>query len=386
MNGLDLLLAVLAVVAVVGGWRLGFVTRSLGWLGAALGLTLAVLVVPGLLARLDLSDDTAVLLLGLACFVVAVALGQGIGAAVGARLRPEAEGSGARRADAAAGAALGLVGVAVLAWLVLPVMAQTKGWAASAARNSAVTRFVVDHLPAPPAQIGRLERELAGGTFPQLFSELLPAPDLPAPPTGGTVDGAVLARAQGSTVRVEGDACGYITSGSGFLAAPGLVATNAHVVAGNRDLELTTPDGARAAGTVVAFDPRTDLALVRTGLDRPALPLAEPRRGDRGLVLGYPGGGPLAPSPFEVGDLLDATGLDIYDQGEVRRDLVVLASDLAPGDSGSAVLRDDGRVVGVAVAIAPDRPGVAYALDPAQLTPLVRAAGDAPVGVGACLR
>jgi S1-C subfamily serine protease len=248
-----------------------------------------------------------------------------------------------------------------------------------------VARFTVDHLPPPPPQIERLERELAGGSFPQLFSELLPAPELPPPPDGAPVDGSLLRTAAASTVRVEGTDCGVVQSGSGFVVAPGLVATNAHVVAGNPRVRLTTPDGATAGAAVVAFDPGTDLAVLRTDLDRPALPLAEPATGDRGVVLGFPGGGPLDPSPFQVGDLVDAVGLDIYDGGEVRRDLVVLASDLAPGDSGSAVLREDGSVVGVSVAVAPDRPGVAYALDPAQLVPLVDRAGS-PTGAGPCLR
>ena len=43
--------------------------------------------------------------------------------------------------------------------------------------------------------------------------------------------------------------------------------------------------------------------------------------------------------------------------------MLALAAALAPGDSGSAVLRDDGAVIGVAVAVAPDQPEVAYALD-----------------------
>ena len=42
--------------------------------------------------------------------------------------------------------------------------------------------------------------------------------------------------------------------------------------------------------------------------------------------------------------------------------MLVLASDLAPGDSGSALVDPQGQVVGVAFAVAPDKPGVAYAL------------------------
>jgi S1-C subfamily serine protease len=134
----------------------------------------------------------------------------------------------------------------------------------------------------------------------------------------------------------------------------------------------------------VAFDPTVDLAVVATDLDLVVLPTGTVEVGDSGLVLGFPGGGPLDPSPFAVGELLRARGLDIYDRAEVERSLVVLAAELAPGDSGSAVVRDDGRVVAVAVAIAPDRPGVAYALRVEDvLDDLGRVSG--PVDTGECL-
>ncbi len=386
MNGLDLLLLLLACLAAVGGWRLGFLTRALGWIGMGLGLVLAVVAVPRLLDRLALDSRTAVLVLGLFAFVLIASVGHGIGSAIGGRLRAPVRSPAGRRLDQVGGAVLGVVGVAVLAWLVLPVMSETPGWASASARSSAIARFSIDHLPTPPAGVTSLEREVADGNFPELFTGVRPAPELPPAPTSSPVSQADLDRLARSTVRVQGQACDLVQSGSGFVVAPGLVATNAHVVAGTDGLELRTPDGDTASGRVVAFDPRVDLALVRTDLDRPVLPLAAPADGDRGLVLGYPGGGDLHPSPFQVGDQLDARGYDIYDRDTVDRDLLVLASDLRPGDSGSAVVRADGSVIGVAVAIAPDRPGVAYALDEAQLRRLLGAPHAAPVGTGPCLR
>jgi S1-C subfamily serine protease len=169
------------------------------------------------------------------------------------------------------------------------------------------------------------------------------------------------------------------------MVAPGSVLTNAHVVAGTDAPRVTTTDGVTLDATVVAFDPAVDLAVLRVPLDRPVLPLADPAVGQAGLVLGFPGGGPLDPSPFSVGELLAARGYDIYDRDTVDRELLVLASELAPGDSGSAVVRSDGAVVGVAVAVAPDRPGVSYALAPGQVRAVVAAAGGGEVGTGPCL-
>ena len=266
-------------------------------------------------------------------------------------------------------------------------MSQTDGWASSSARNSVIARFTVDHFPSPPDGVLSLEQQVAGGNFPELFSGLQPAPELPPAPTESPIDQETLDRLARSTVRVQGPACDLIQSGSGFVVAPGVIATNAHVVAGTDSLEVLTADGESASGTVVAFDPKVDLALVATDLDRAVLPLAAPADGDTGLVLGFPGGSKvLEPSPFQLGERIDAEGYDIYDRDTVDRSLLVLASDLAPGDSGSAVVRADGSVIGVAVAIAPDQAGVAYALDESQLARLVQSERGAPVGTGPCLR
>jgi len=391
VNGFDLLLLVLAVAGAIGGWRLGFVRRFASWLGAGIGVALAILVLPWVVRTAGVHSDLSILLTATAVLVLLASLGQGLGALLGVRLQQGVvDSQGARTVDAAGGAALGVAAVGVLAWLVVPVMADTAGWPAAAARESAVARFVDEHLPDPPPQITELERRLAGGQFPRLFSGLVAAPDIPAPPEGSPLDQEMLDRVAPSAVRLTSRTCGRVQTGSGFVVGEHLVATNAHVVAAADAVRVETADGGVAAGRVVAFDPSTDLALVAAGVDRPPLPIAEPREGDRGLVLGFPCGGPFEPSPFEVGQRMTATGYDIYDRAVVRRDLLALASDLEPGDSGSAVLRADGSVIGVAVAIAPDRNDVAYALDSSELGELLGAlAGrtlSTAVDTGPCLR
>ena len=96
------------------------------------------------------------------------------------------------------------------------------------------------------------------------------------------------------------------------------------------------------------------------------------------------------PHPIvQLGDELAATGYDIYDRALVRRDLLVLASELEPGDSGSAVVDANGTVIGLAVAVAPDRSGVAYALDGSgvrqRVETAVSAGGSDAVSTGPCL-
>jgi S1-C subfamily serine protease len=62
----------------------------------------------------------------------------------------------------------------------------------------------------------------------------------------------------------------------------------------------------------------------------------------------------------------------------------VLAASLAPGDSGGALVDATGHVVGVAFAIAPDRPGTAYALSDEEVK-AVLAQRRRVVDTGACL-
>ena len=63
----------------------------------------------------------------------------------------------------------------------------------------------------------------------------------------------------------------------------------------------------------------------------------------------------------------------------------MLASELAPGDSGSALVDPGGRVVGVAFAVAPDKPGVAYALAIEELEPVLEGDLSRARDAGDCL-
>ncbi|MEX0767973.1 MAG: MarP family serine protease, partial [Microthrixaceae bacterium] len=383
MNIFDGLLIAGATFGAYGGWKLGFLQRLSGWFGAALGLGTALLLLPRITQASGVSSDIAILSLSAAVLFLAFTLGQGLGSALGARLRRSVDSRTARGVDAFGGAVLGVLGILVLAWLILPVMSEAKGWPAATARGSAISRWMSDSLPSPPPQITDLERQLTGSEFPQIFSGLRPAPTIVAPPEGSLVTQEQLAAAARSSVRIEATACDQIQSGSGFFVAENLIATNAHVVSGSNSVQVVSADEQEVAiGQVVAFDPEVDLALISTDLNLPPLPLATPQVGDLGLVLGFPGGGPFDPSPFVIGERIEANGFDIYDRVLVTRDLLVLGSDLAPGDSGSAVLRSDGSVVGVAVAIAPDKQGVSYALSASELSQLIDAGTAGEVDPG----
>ena len=183
-------------------------------------------------------------------------------------------------------------------------------------------------------------------------------------------------------MKVEGNACGRQQDGSGFTVAPDIVVTNAHVVAGeSRDRACIRQDGTRCPPTVVVFDPDRDLAVLRVpGLGLPPLPIGTASVGATGAVFGHPRGRTRSrcrpPSSVNGSRPSAAT---CTTRTRTRRRCSSSPPNLEPGDSGGGLVDAPGRVVGVAFAIAPDRPGTAYALTDDELNAvLARAAAGRP--------
>ncbi|MFQ5828109.1 MAG: S1C family serine protease [Candidatus Methylomirabilia bacterium] len=141
---------------------------------------------------------------------------------------------------------------------------------------------------------------------------------------------------------------GRRASGSGFLIREdGLIATNAHVVAGAERIQVRLADGRRFEGKLVGKDSRVDLALVKVdgaeGL--PALGFGDSNRlrvGEFVLALGHPFGLEQSVSfgivsrkgaPLRIA----APGFDF-----IQTDAAV-----NPGNSGGPLVNMAGEVVGV---------------------------------------
>jgi S1-C subfamily serine protease len=350
--------------------------------GAGIGARVAE---PVLEAMADATDPQR-LLAGAGLLVGGALLGQAFGLVVGAQLHHSLPEGNARTADRSAGAVAGVLGVVVAVWLLAPAMARVPGTAARMARGSAIAGAVADALPAPPAALGAFE-DLVGADLPDVLGAFQQAPELGPPPVASGLTEAVAEQVALSTVKVEAQACGRLQDGSGALLAADLVVTNAHVVAGAENVIVERhPDGAVLDATVVAFDAQRDLAVLAVpGIDRPALPLGDTSGGGTGAVFGHPGGGVLELSPFAVGEEVTATGRDIYGSAETRRQVLFLAAQLRPGDSGGALVDAAGAVVGVAFAIAPDDPDVAYALTIEEVQAVLGGPLQ-PTDAGPCLR
>ena len=378
---------VCGVGAAIGGYRLGFLTRVASWLGMALGIGVGAQALPALLRSLDEASGVQLLFVTIGTLLGAAFIGQALGLFVGSRLHATLPGASVRAADRGAGAVAGVVGVLVGIWLLLPLMADVPGTFASQARSSALAEFVDDRFPEPPDTVDTLRRLVGEDQFPRVFDALDRAPDLGPPPTSTNIPQAVVDAVVPSTVKVQGVACRRVQEGSGFVVGPGLVVTNAHVVAGEAETILQRSDGSEVRASVVAFDPNRDLAILRAAdIDRPALARSTIAEGGVGAVFGHPGGEALWAAPFQVGDAVTATGTDIYDQNRTEREVLILSSALRPGDSGAALVDPAGNAVGVAFAIAPDRPGVAYALAMSELDAVLAGDLSTAVDTGPCLQ
>jgi S1-C subfamily serine protease len=382
----DVVMVVFAVSAAIGGYRLGFVARAASWIGLALGVVAGSLLLPEVLPKVQDANEATIALVAIGMLVGTALIGQALGLVLGSRLHAELPPGAMRRTDQVAGGFIGIGGVLVALWLLLPTLAHVPGWMSEQARGSLVAREVSDAFPNPPDTLEALRRLVGDDPFPQVFDALTPAPDTGASPGSSGLSNETANEVVRSTVKIEGVACSRIQEGSGFFVAEDLVVTNAHVVAGEDESTVELADGSTLDADVVAFDPDRDLAVLRTsGGGGPPLSLRDASVGDVGGVFGRPGGGPLEISPFRVADEITAVGRDIYDSGSTSREVLVLASELAPGDSGSALVDPAGNVVGVAFAVAPDKPGVAYALAIDELDAVLSGDLSRPRDTGGCL-
>jgi S1-C subfamily serine protease len=390
MNLLDLIIVILLVTSVGGGWRLGLLAGATSWVLLIQSLVLATLVLPPVATTLGGKDPGLRLMVAALLFVSAGFGGQRLGLVLGWEFRramlPE-EGP-SRRWDKTAGAVVAPLAVVTGLWLlVLPPLGEVAGSLAGLTRHSALARVIDAAFPEAPETSQALRRLAGPAGVPDVFDGLVPALDTGPPPKDSGLDPPVVARVSASTVKVEGVACRVERDGSGFTVAPDLVVTNAHVVAGQQRTTVVRPDGRRLRAQVAVFDPARDLALLQVpGLGQAPLPLGTGKIGSNVAVFGHPDGqAPLEISPAAIRQQVNALGHDLYEVAVTRRTVYVLAADLAPGDSGGALVDGDGEVVGVAFAISPDDDGTAYALAVSELRSVLQAEREVPTSTGPCI-
>lgn len=389
MDILDLIIVAVAIAAAIGGYRIGFLGRVTSWIGLALGFYVAIRFLPTVVVDMASSSPGAQLTVAVLVLVGGAMAGQALGLLVGSRLHGALPPGPIRLADRWVGAAFGIVGIVAILWLLIPSVSSVAGWPARVTTGSGIARWVSRDLPPPPDALQVLRR-LIGQDAPQVFAELHPGAPVGPPPAVNPLSQAVTNLVAASTVKVEGQACDRIYEGSGFAVADDLVVTNAHVVAGEGPgvTQVLLPNGRTLPATVVMFDPNRDLALLQVKkLGEAPLVVSIARVGEQGAVFGHPEGqDALAVTPARVSQEETAVGRDLYDSHTTRRDVLVLASALAHGDSGGALVNSNGSVIGVAFAISANQQGTSYALATSELkAALAEPRSPAGTSTGPCL-
>ena len=160
-------------------------------------------------------------------------------------------------------------------------------------------------------------------------------------------------------MKVLGTACGLGLEGSGWVVGPSLVATNVHVIAGERDTHVLVPNGKNLRARPVYVDAVNDVALLRVpSLGVAPLQTAPAAEGSRPVaLLGYPQNGPLVSVPGTAGSPRRIVGSDAYGRGPRLRVVVPLRGTIRRGDSGGPAVDRRGRVVTMMFAATRNRRG-----------------------------
>ncbi|MFW9794571.1 MAG: S1C family serine protease [Candidatus Thorarchaeota archaeon] len=166
-----------------------------------------------------------------------------------------------------------------------------------------------------------------------------------------------LARTQLSrVVPVKGQGSGVILSDTGFIV------TNAHVIEGARDVDVTLHDGRTFKAIVVGESKVRDLAILK--IDAEGLnPIEMGSSGD--LKVGQFAiavGTPLGLGSTVTFGMVSAIDRTIQSQNSFLEGLIQTSAQINPGNSGGALIDSAGRLIGVPTAMIPWSQGIGFAI------------------------
>lgn len=378
----DLLLLGLVIGAGVLGWRRGLAVSLLGGLAfCIIGMPAAALAsatggVPPVLAFLVGG------MLGLIPFVFRMHV-------IDEHVQRHLGDGPLQLVDRVAGALLN-VGIAlVLGWFIAAIatIVPSESPTMSSIRASASFGSLVETVP-PQGTLGAIV--LRSGLVPGLNGPLVlaEAPD----PASATTPAVLAARA--SVLQVRHSGCDdSLTTGTGWVAGPGLVVTNAHVVAGSQRVFLAggpSFDGVQA--TVTAFDPLNDIAVLvldaaGSGLPQPLRIDTRIRHGERAAVIGFPLGGEQTAISARIDRVAEFEVEPLQGGSPQSARVLAFRAGVQPGNSGGPIVGEDGAALGIVVAKAiGQRIEAAYGVASSELlVAITEGARRRPADTGPCL-
>jgi len=379
VTGVDWIIVGLVLLLALFGWAQGFISGVLAFAGLALGAWLGTRIGP--LVVSEGSHSPWAPAFGLVGALIVGAALAGLFEAFGAPVRRAlAALPGFAVADGVLGAVLVACAGLGVVWILGALAVQSGGFRMrEEVRRSEILQRLNTILPPSGPLLNSLRRL---DPFPRIRG---PAARVPAPARGIARDPDVQ-EAAASVVKVLGSACGFGVEGSGWVARDGLVVTNAHVVAGERDTRVLP--GGREPGRraqAVHFDPRNDLAVLRVdGLDARPLDLAgDTGSGISAAILGFPLNGPFDVRPGRLGPTRRVRSSNAYGRGPVERSMTALRGLVRSGNSGGPMVDGDGRVVTTVFAATTQGLRGGYGV-PNSVVRRALSDADGPVSTGPC--
>jgi S1-C subfamily serine protease len=383
----NIIIIIFAISSIFRGREIGFVRQIFSTVGFFGGLFIGALIEPHTISLVHTAASRSIVTLvtTLGCAMILLTIGEYIGI----KLKHKVLLRRINSVDNVLGSILSIVSLMISVWLTAAILNSLPlPGIQNAVRSSIIVADLDKALPSAPKVISDLGSLIDPNGFPQVFLGNEPSPTQNvALPNLGALQSAV-AEDRDSVVRIEGQGCGGIVEGSGFIIGNGLVATNAHVVAGIKHPYVDNNEGSYVA-TPVWFDPNLDFAVLRVpGISGRTLSLsgAHIAKDTPGAVMGYPGGGPFTAGPAAVLEEFEATGRNIYGDGNTKRDVYEIQANVIPGNSGGPLVNESGTVIGIVFAESTTYAHVGYALAMSKvITEIADAkANEVPVSTGSC--
>ncbi|HUR85383.1 MAG TPA: MarP family serine protease [Solirubrobacteraceae bacterium] len=383
MTPLDFIIIAFAAFFALVGFARGFLIGALSLAGFAAGAYLGTRFGPHLLSEGNASPFAP--LFGLLGALIGGTLLSAGAEGIGGAMRAGMVSPAARGIDGILGSILAIALALGIAWLLSVIVLQTPGIRdyRRTIQKSAILQELNEVLPSDQV----LKALARFDPFPTING---PGANVPAP-RGSVARDPDIQRAGDSVVQILGNSCGLGVSGSGWVAARGIVVTNAHVVAGqdSGDTVVRRRDrGQRFDARAIAFDSRNDIAVLRVpDLPSPSLDFArEVKVTEPGAVLGYPLSGPFDIRAARVGATRTTLTQDAYGRRLVRRKIVAFRGDVQPGNSGGPIIDVAGRVSATVFAKSTSGGAEGGFAIPNDIVRDILARADGPVGTGPCTR
>jgi uncharacterized membrane protein required for colicin V production len=334
----DWIAIAIVLVAALGGMRRGLVLSAFSLVGLAGGAYVGSRVAPHLLHGGSSSTWTPVA--GLVGAVLGAMALQVAALFAGSFIRGGLRVTPLRLLDSAGGLLLGAVVGLAIVWVGASVALLTPGQ--TGFRREVERSAIVKQLNAalPPRTLLNLLARI--DPFPSIVGPRAPS----LPPSKGVLRDSSIRDATSRVVKVLGTACGVGIEGSGWFAAPDLVVTAAHVVAGEQDTIVRIPGQPfPRAADVVVLDVHNDVAVLRVaGMNETPLPLADPKPGAAVAILGYPLDAGLGATPGRIGLTATVLTQDALGHGPTGRTITAVAGQVEHGDSGGPAVDAAGKV------------------------------------------